>query len=185
MRNGAYIGAYSDASAVCEALDGAGRSWRQAARWPAELRLGGRASELRQASADLRQYLDDTLRTGGAWKRPDDMFAEVTAEQLVAVLHSGLQSAVRVGQRVAAAFDGLTHGASRVWLDASQIPTPGVVQQALDSARYEWLPDPAGFHSAEGLHHDSAEAAIRLVRATPLTIAALAPRPNPPHQVDD
>jgi hypothetical protein len=113
------------------------------------------------------------------------MFAEVTAKQLVAVLHSGLQSAMRVGQEAAAAFDDLAHGASRVWLDASQIPTPGVVQQALDSARYEWLPDPAGFHSAEWLLHDSAEAVARLVHATPLTIAALATPPNPPRQVDD
>jgi hypothetical protein len=185
MRIGAYAGALSDASAACGALDGAGRSWRHATRWPAELRLGGRATELRQASADLRQHLDGTLRTRGDWKRPDDMFAEVTAEQLVAVLHSGLQSAIRVGQEAAAAFDDLAHGASRVWLDASQIPTPGVVQQALDSARYEWLPDPAGFHSAEGLLHDSAEAVARLVHATPLTIAALTTPPNPPRQVDD
>lgn len=101
MRNGADTGALSDASAVCEALVGAGRSWRHAARWPAELRLGGRVTELRQASADLRQHLDDTLRTRVDWKRPDDMFAEVTADQLVAVLHSGLQSAIRVGQLAA------------------------------------------------------------------------------------
>jgi hypothetical protein len=185
MRNGADAGALSDASAVCEALDGAARSWRETTRWPAELRLGGRASELRKASADLRQRLDDTLRTRVDWKHPEDMFAEVTAERLVAELHSGLQSAIRVGHQAAAAFDGLAHGASRVWLDARQIPTPGVVQQALDGARYEWLPDPAGFHSAEGLHHDSAEAVVRLVRATPLTIATLATPPNPPRQVDD
>jgi hypothetical protein len=185
MRTGADADAFPDASAACEALDRAGRSWRRAARWPAELRLGGRASELRQASADLRQHLDDTLRTRDDWKRPEDMFAEVTADQLVAVMHSGLQSAIRVGQQVAAAFDGLAHGASRVWLDADQIPVPSAVQQALDSARYEWLPDPAGFHSAGGLHHDSAEAVVRLVHATPLTIAALATPSNPRRQVDD
>ncbi len=185
MRNGAYTGAFSDTSAVREALDGAGRSWRQAARWPAELRLGGRASELRQASADLRQHLDETLRTRGDWKRPEDMFAGIAAEQLVAVLHSGLQPGIRVGQQVAAAFDGLAHGASRVWLDAGQTPTPSAVQQALHSARYEWLPDPAGLHSAEALHQDAAEAVARLVRAAPLTIAALATPPNSPHQVDD
>jgi len=185
MRTGADADAFPDASAACEALDRAGRSWRQAARWPAELRLGGRASELRQASADLRKHLDDTLRTRDDWKRPEDMLAEVTAEQLVAVMHSGLQSAIRVGQQVAAALDGLAHGASRVWLDADQIPVPRAVQQALDSARYEWLPDPAGLHSAGGLHHDSAEAVVCLVRATPLTIAALATPSNPRRQVDD
>jgi hypothetical protein len=185
MRNGADAGALSDASAVCEALDSAARSWRETTRWPAELRLGGRASELRRASADLRQHLDDTLRTRVDWKHSEDMFAEVTAERLVAVLHSGLQSAIRVGQGVAAAFDGLTHGASRVWLEARSIPMPGAVQQALDSARYEWLPDPAGVHSTAVLLHDSAEAVVRLVRAAPLTIAALSTPPNPPRQVDD
>jgi hypothetical protein len=185
MRNGADAGALSDSSPVCEALDSAGRAWRQAARWPAELRLGGRASDLRQASADLRHHLDNTLRTRDDWKHPEDMFAEVTAEQLVAVLHSGLQSAIRVGQQVAASFDGLAHGASRVWLEAGQIPTPGVVQEALDSARYEWLPDPAGLHSAEGLLHVSAGAVVRLVRATPLTIEALTAPATQPNPIDD
>lgn len=185
MGSGSDSGAFSDASAVCEALDSAGRAWRETTCWPAELRLGGRASELRQASADLRQHLDGTLRTRGDWKRPEDLFAEVTAEQLVAVLHSGLQSAIRVGQQVAAALDGLTHGASRVWLDAGQIPTPGAVQQALDSARHEWLPDPAGFHSAEALHHVASEAVVRLVRATPLTIEALTAPATQPNPIDD
>lgn len=185
MGSGSDSGAFSDASAVCEALDSAGRSWRQAARWPAELRLGGRASELRQASADLRQHLDGTLRTRGDWKRPEDVFADVPAEQLVAVMQSGLQSAIRVGQQVSAAFEDLAHGASRVWLDGTQIPMRGAVQEALESARYEWLPDPAGFHSAAGLHHDAAEAVVLLVHATPLTIAALATPLNPSHQVDD
>lgn len=185
MGSGSESGAFSDASAACEALDSAGQSWRQAARWPAELRLGGRASELRQASADLRHHLDGTLRTRGDRKRPEDMFAEVTAEQLVAVMHSGLQSAVRVGHQVAAAFDDLTHGASRVWLDASHTPRPGPVQRALDSGRYEWLPDPARFHSAEALVPASAEAIDRLVRATPLTIEALTAPATQPNPIDD
>lgn len=186
MRNGADAGALSQASAACKALDRAARSWRQATRWPAELRLGGRATELRQASADLRQHLDDTLRIRGDWKRPDDMFAEVTAEQFVAVLHSGLQSAIRVGQQVAAAFDDLAHGANRAWRDASQIPIPGVTRQALDSTRYEWLPDPAGFHSAEALHQVASEAVVRLIRAAPLTIEALtAGATQPINPIDD
>lgn len=186
MRIGAYAGALSDASAACGALDGAGRSWRRATRWPAELRLGGRATELRQASADLRQHLDGTLRTRGDWKRPDDMFAEVTAEQLVAVLHSGLQSAIRVGQEAAAAFDDLAHGASRVWLDASQIPMPGVVQEALDTTRYEWLSDPAGFHSAAALHQVASAAVVHLMRAAPLTVEALtAAASHPINPIDD
>lgn len=185
MRNGADAGALSDSSAVCEALDSAGRAWRETTRWPAELRLGGRASELRQASADLRHHLDDTLRTRGDWKPHEDMFADITAEQLVDVLHSGLQSAIRVGHQVAAAFDGLAHGASRVWLDASQTPMPGVVQQALDSVRYGWFPDPAGFHSAEALHQVASEAVVRLVQATPLIIEALTAPATQPNPIDD
>lgn len=185
MRNGADAGAFPDTSAACGALDSAERSWRQATRWPAELRLGGRATELRQASADLRHHLNDTLRTRDDWKRPEDMFAEVTPEQLVARLHSGVQSAIRVGRQAAATFDDLAHGASRVWLEAGQIPMPGVVQQARDSARHGWLPDPAGFHSAEALHQVASEAVVCLVRATPLTIEALTAPSTQPNPTDE
>jgi len=186
MRIGADAGALSDPSAVCEALDSAGREWRETTRWPAELRLGGRASELRQASADLRQHLDETLRTRGDWKHTEDMFAEVTAEKLVAVMHSGLQSAIRVGQHVANELDDLAHGASRVWLNDSQIPTPRVIQRGMDGTRHEWLPDPAGFHSAEALHEVASEAVLRLVRATPLTVEALtAGARQPINPIDD
>ena len=161
-------------SAVGDALTAAGRAWRSAARWPSSLRLGGRSAQLRQASADLRQTLDEALRSGGDWKQPAGMFADATPEQLLAVAHSGLQSAIRVGHEVVAGLDGLTRGASRVWLDASHIPMPKhSVQKALDSLRYYWWPDPATYHSAETMHRNAAEAVTNLARATPLTIQAL------------
>lgn len=157
-----------------EALTAAGSAWRQAARWPNHLRLGGRSTQLRRASADLRECLDDALRSGSDWKPSDEMFANTSPEQLVAVAHSGLQTAIRVGHQVVAALDGLTRGASRVWLDTSHIPTPKhSVQEALDSLRYDWRPDPAAFHSAETLHHNASNALARLVGATPHVIEAV------------
>ncbi len=152
----------------------AGSAWRQAARWPSHLRLGGRSTQLRHASADLRERLDDALRTGSDWKPPAEMFADTPPEQLVTVAHSGLQSAIRVGHQVVAALDGLTRGASRVWLDASHTPMPKhSVQEALDGLRYDWRPDPAAFHSAETLHHNASNALARLVGATPHVIEAV------------
>ena len=102
------------------------------------------------------------------------MFAQTPPERLLAMTHSGLQSAIRVGHAVVAALDGLTRGTSRAWLNADQIPMPKhSVQKALDSLRYDWWPDPATFHSAETVHHNAAEALTKLTRATPLTIEAL------------
>lgn len=165
--------------AASKALTAGGRAWRQAARWPSHLRLGGRSAQLRHASAALRQQLDDALRTGSDWKQPADLFVEITPGQLVTAAHSGLQSAIRVGHEVIAALDGLTRGTSRVWLDASHIPMPKhSVQKALDSLRYDWWPDPATYYSAETLHHDATEALRKLIHATPMAIAALATCPS-------
>ena len=171
------------------ALVAAGRAWRQTARWPSELRLGGRSTQLRHASAELRQTLDEVLRTGTEWKQADEMFAYIAPEQFLAIAHSGLQSAIRVGHAVVAALDGLTRGASRAWLNADQIPMPRhSVQKALDSLRYDWWPDPATYHSAEALHDNAAEAVSRLVRAAPLTIKTLtqgSPRAHKPDNLED
>ena len=169
--------AFPDTPAALTALDTAARSWREAARWPGELRLGGRAIDLRHASANLRRCLDDSLRTGSDWKQPSDLFAKTSPEQLVAVAHSGLQSAIRVGRHVLAAMEELTYGPSRVWVDADHIPTPAhTARMTLDDHRYDWLPDPVGFHSAEPLHEQASRALTRLANATPLTIEALAVR---------
>jgi hypothetical protein len=178
--------ASEDRTGGVSALLAAARAWRQAARWPSHLRLGGRSTELRHASAELRQTLDDALRTGSEWKQPDEMFADTSAERFLAMAHSGLQSATRVGHAVVAALDSLTHGASRVWLNADQIPMPRhSVQKALDSLRYDWWPDPATFHSAETVHHNAAEALTKLARATPLTIEALGLTSSRTPEADD
>ncbi|MCB0911048.1 MAG: hypothetical protein KDB60_05450 [Propionibacteriaceae bacterium] len=166
-------GVISDSSAAVDALDSAGRSWREAARWPGELRLGGRATDLRRASADLRRCLDDSLRSGRGWKQPSDLFAETSPEQFVAVAHSALQSAIRVSRHVVAAMEVMTHGASRVWVDAGHIPTPTQTARSTLDNHYDWAPDPVGFHSAETLRDRTSRAMTRLAHATPLTIEAI------------
>lgn len=172
--------------AAGDALNTAGRSWSHAARWPGELRLGGRASELRHASAELRERLDNTLLTGGDWKEPGELFAERSFEQYIVVLHSGLQSAIRVGQQVLATLDDLTRGANRVWVDADHVPASvHAAQMALYGVRYNWQPDPAGFYSAETLHDRASRALTELAHATPLTIDALISQTLPPAQVGD
>ncbi|CAL8979893.1 MAG: hypothetical protein HZB48_06405 [Actinobacteria bacterium] len=185
MQRAIQTGVISDSSAAIDALDSAGRSWREAARWPSHLRLGGRTTETRHASADLRRCLDDALRSGSDWKQPSDLFAETSPEQLVAVIHSGLQAATRVGRHVLAAMDELTHGASRVWVNAGQIPTPRHTARTMLDNHYDWAPDRVGFHSAEPLHEQTSRALDSLVNATPLTIEALAASTSLPEQVED
>lgn len=186
MQRAIQTGVISDSSATVDALDSAGRYWREAARWPGELRLGGRTTDLRHASADLRRCLDDSLRAGSDWKQPSDLFAGTPPEQLVAVTHAGLQSAIRVGRHVVAAMDELTHGASRIWVDACLIPMPThTAQRAMEGHHHDWAPDPVGSHSAEPLHARTSRALASLVNATPLTIEALVASTSRPEQVED
>ncbi len=186
MQRATQAGAFPHTTAAVAALDTAGRSWRQAARWPGELRLGGRAIDLRHASADLRRCLDDSLRTGNEWKPPSGLFVDTSPEHLVAVLHSGLQSATRLGQRVMSATDELARGASRVWVDAGGIPSPlRSVPIRSDNLRLDWWPDPADSHSGELLHEQTSRALTGLVYATPLVIEPLTSRTSLPGRVDD
>lgn len=174
------------ATSTSAALASAGRAWRQTARWPRHVRLGGRSSRLRQASADLRRGLEDALRTGGDWRPPDELFAGTSPEGHLAVLHSGLQSAVVIGRQILTALHQLTHGTSRPWLDASHIPQSiHPTRQALATIRYGWLPDPDAYHSADRLHLVATEALTRLVHATPLAIEALGAQPPQPAQRSD
>lgn len=183
MERAIQTGAIPHTPAVVAALDAAGHSWRQTARWPSHLRLGGRTTELRHASADLRQNLDDSLRTGNSWKQPADLFADTSPERQLAVLHSSLQSATRVGQHVVNALAELTYGANRVWLGDGHLPTPtGAVRKTLGNPHRNWRPDPAGFHSGRTLHHQGSQALTSLAHATPLTIEALASRTPPPER---
>jgi hypothetical protein len=167
------------ATTPASALGEAGRSWRRAAIWPDHIRLGGRSTDLRHASAQLRQAITDELRTAGAWKPTEEMFAEASPEQRLAVACSSLQAARSVGREVTSALHQLTHGSTRAWLDASHIPMPThSVQKALDSLRWTWLPDPDTYHSAEPLLQAATEAQKRLAQALNLTIDAY-PRPRP------
>ncbi len=176
----------TDESRAVGSLTTAGGSWRQAARWPSHVRLGGRSTQLRHASAELRECLVHTLRSGSDWKRPEELFADTSPEAYLAVAHSALQSAVRVGEHLVSALDDLTRGANRVWLEASHIPMPKhSVQKMLDSLRYDWLPDPASYHSAESLNLNAAAALDKLVMAAPLTIDALVALPAQPDQGSD
>lgn len=180
MARAIQTGAIPDTTAAVAALDAAGRSWRQTARWPNHLRLGGRTTELRHASTDLRQSLDDSLRTGNDWKQPSEMFADTFPERQLAVLHSSLQSATRVGEHVVNALAELTYGANRVWLDVGHAPTPtGSARRTLDDPHHTWRPDPAGFHSGRTLHHQASQALTSLTYATPLTIETLISRTPP------
>lgn len=170
-------GALPRSQVAVAALDAAEMSWRESARWPRELRLGGRATELRPASAALRQCLDHALRTGDGWKTAEELFTDTRFEQHIASLHSGLQAGLRVGRQVVAAVDDVTHGTSRVWLDTSRIPMSARTEQArLDAFRYDWRPNLAARDSAETLNHNARDAVARLGHATPLTIEALAAR---------
>lgn len=61
------------------------------------------------------------------------------------------------------------------------------VLKALDSFRYDWLPDPATYHSAETLHHNATDAQRRLVHTATYKMDVLATHTAVPQQggVDD
>jgi hypothetical protein len=176
----------TDATQAISALTAAGRQWRRTATWPDHLRLGGRSTELRNASADLRQALTETLRSGRDWRPARELFADSTPERHLAIACSSLQAASRVGLEVAASFQQLTHGQTRVWVDASHVPMPTYsVQKALDSLRYDWLPDPPTYHSAAQLYGQAAEAHRTLARATCTVADSLATPHRPPRELGD
>lgn len=59
-----------NAAAISERLATSARSWRAAATWPRHLRLGGRASDLRAASRDIREAIVANPPQGvGEWRR--------------------------------------------------------------------------------------------------------------------
>jgi hypothetical protein len=58
------------AGQISDSLDASARAWRTAATWPPYLRLGGRNSDLRAASRDLREAIATGTAAGlGSWRR--------------------------------------------------------------------------------------------------------------------
>lgn len=129
----------------------AAEAWERTASWPAHLRLGGRCTELREASRDLRQTIQDALADRSE-AGPAPAYGEVHGQPRE-VTHSALQAAWDVGRTATETLRQLVYGPSRVWTRSEEIlrylPS---TEQRLAAAGLEWLPDPPGVHSASQLH---------------------------------
>ena len=122
-------------------LTHAASEWREAARWPDHLRLGGRTSDLREASSELRSAL-----TGGTNGRSIDHLE---------VLLWSIQSAQVAGAMHVAALDALSFGRHSLWVDTSQVPRPASV---VSERRRAWIPDSEPSRQSERPRLQSAKA---------------------------
>jgi hypothetical protein len=161
----------------------AAEAWEQAASWPAHLRLGGRCTELREASRDLRQSIQDALANRGE-AGPTPASGEMDGHQTEAT-HSALQAAWDVGRTATETLRQLVYGPSRVWTRSEEIlrylPSP---EQRLAVAGLEWLPDQPGIHSARQLHQVATHAQKAITAAARHYLEA-GPPPSTPDAAAD
>lgn len=152
-------------------------AWERAAAWPAHLRLGGRSTGLRDASQDLRETIQNTLGHHVGGRPTEEMLTGDLAEHQTEIAHSALQAACHVGLAAAETLRELSYGPSRVWTQTEQVlrylPS---TQQRLAAAGMDWLPDPAGVHSAKPLHQIAVKAHDALTRAAQHYLATNVPR---------
>lgn len=131
-------------------------AWEQAACWPAHLHLGGRSTNLRDASGDLRDAINDRL----------NCHDRDPVEHHLATVHSALQAACRVGHTATDTLRELSYGASRVWTQSERVvPYLQSAEQLLAASGRTWLPDAAGMLSASPLHRAAVDAQDALTRA--------------------
>lgn len=113
------------------------QSWKIAANWPPEIRLGGRTTELRQRSADLDQALDAILLRQAAPLRPD-------------AVQTALRFASKVGAHHEAALIRLVNNRG-LWILAQALG-PVYLTKHPGVHRNDWVPDPGSSLSQNLIH---------------------------------
>lgn len=161
-----------------EALTEASGSWRRAAVWPSNVRLGGRSNDLRDASQDLREQITRQLRDGQHWKADP----QLGTPAIIASMLWATQTAHHLGVAHEHALHELADGASRAWVarDTVSAPFPSVADQ-LATARYAWIPDLEHQHAAATVHRATREA-LAVARSALVVVAAAVERANPANQ---
>lgn len=131
--------------ATIDALRDANTAWRAAAVWPDQLRLDGeRTPSNAQASHDLRRALNDVLREGTDWARPERVAERTDLPRLLGTmrhaLHLGEQAAIRHHLMIRY----FVLGKNRLWISAAALPdrdrlTPDQLEARL---RHGWIQRP-------------------------------------------
>lgn len=130
---------------VVQALSAANAKWRDAARWPQSIYLGGvRDASLTDASIHLRQMVVDTLRKGAAWAEPRIIDGRVAGHDLLAIARRATHVAAEAGKLHQAAITNLFWGRDRVLMAARSLEGSAFMNKAVFEARRRgtWIPMP-------------------------------------------
>lgn len=143
-------------SLAVDAVTSASQRWREAAAWPAHVRLGGRSAELRQATARL----STVLRKGGV------------AQANLLDLRDSLRSALPVAQAHAGGMQRL-HDQGQLWVAVAALPAH---YQALHhgTPRSGWVLEPGTKVVSGGLAALSRAALQQLECSVSLAESAIA-----------
>jgi hypothetical protein len=176
---------------VVEAITDANAKWREAARWPQTIYLGGvRDTGLADASIHLRQTVADTLRDGKTWAEPTVIAKRMKGHDLVAVARRAIHVAADVSQQQQAAVTNLFFGKDRVMMASRSLEGATYMNKAVFTARRRgtWIPMPRYEPSGVEVYRAATNASNATASARQLTVAtatpAVAPQePAPPSAV--
>lgn len=104
-----------EATIASQKARAAGRVWTLAASWPPNVRLGGRAMDLRQASTHLRRIITETFGLGSDGRRVN---ASHPFGDGLSLAVRTLSSAQEVGNRHLAVVTDLLGGCPALWVRA-------------------------------------------------------------------
>ena len=177
---------------VVQALSAANAKWRDAARWPQSIYLGGvRDPSLTDASIHLRQIVVDTLREGTAWAEPRIIDGRMAGHDLLAIARRATYTAAEAGQLQQAAVTNLFWGRDRVMMAARALEGSAFMNKAVFEARRRgtWIPMPRYEPTGLGVYRTATRASNATLAALNLSAASVtqsrAPvRPLSPNAVD-
>lgn len=156
---------------AADSLQQTARSWRRAANWPPHLRLGGRTTELRQASASLDRALTGPQLAGlDVSERLTSMWAAVNLATLVGDEHRVMTSRLATG--------------GGLWVSVAALP-PAYQATHPGARRSGWVPQPPSSTATSrplAIAARTAAAALRSA-ATDLDAAVEPIQTGPPRRV--
>lgn len=168
---------------VVEAITEANAKWREAARWPQTIYLGGvRDTGLADASIHLRQTVVDTLRDGKIWADPTVIAKRMKGHDLAAVARRAMHVAADVSQLQQAAVTNLFFGKDRVMMASRSLEGATYMNKAVFTARRRgtWIPMPRYEPSGIEVHRAATNAANATFIARQLAVAMAKPAVTPP-----
>ena len=168
---------------VVEAITEANAKWREAARWPQTIYLGGvRDTGLADASIHLRQTVVDTLRDGKIWADPTVIAKRMKGHDLAAVARRAMHVAADVSQLQQAAVTNLFFGKDRVMMASRSLEGATYMNKAVFTARRRgtWIPMPRYEPSGVEVYRAATNASNATAAARQVAVATARPGATPP-----